>query len=141
MSPNIPSDNRAMTKFDISSNQLSPEGGTALAAGLKSNQMITELNISNNNLGYDCDGLPNTYGVIAIADAIPDMGALTSLNLSSNLLCGGGAKIVVEAIKVTKCAIATILVPFSCLSDLPFDCCCLPISTGQWGAIGVVFER
>jgi hypothetical protein len=39
-------------------------------------------------------------GVIALADAIKDMGALTSLNLSSNDLEAEGAKIVAETIKV-----------------------------------------
>jgi hypothetical protein len=29
-----------------------------------------------------------TSGVIALANAIPDMGAMTSLNLASNCLCG-----------------------------------------------------
>jgi hypothetical protein len=41
-------------------------------------------------------------GIIAIANAIPDMRALTSLDLSSNNLEAGGAKIVAAAIKVTK---------------------------------------
>jgi hypothetical protein len=40
-------------------------------------------------------------GIIAIANAIPGMGALTSLDLSSNCLQVEGAKIVAEAIKVT----------------------------------------
>jgi hypothetical protein len=59
-----------MTKFDISSNEIRAEGGKALAAGLKGNLVITELNISSNRLGLNS---------IAIADAIPDMGALTKL--------------------------------------------------------------
>ena len=46
-----------------------------------------------------------------------DMRVLTSLNLSSNALKAEGAKIVVEAIKVTNCAIAVILAPFVCPSD------------------------
>jgi hypothetical protein len=33
-------------------------------------------------------------GVIALADAIPDMGAMTSLNLSKNRLGVEGAKII-----------------------------------------------
>jgi hypothetical protein len=41
-------------------------------------------------------------GIIALADAINDMGALTSLNLASNELEAEGANIVAEAIKVTK---------------------------------------
>jgi hypothetical protein len=40
-------------------------------------------------------------GVIALANAIKDMSALTSLNLSSNDLEVEGAKIITEAIKVT----------------------------------------
>jgi hypothetical protein len=40
------------------------------------------------------------------------MGALTSLNLSSNHLQVEGATSVADAIKVTKCAIAVILAPF-----------------------------
>jgi hypothetical protein len=47
-------------------------------------------------------------GIIALANAIPDMGALTSLNLSSNNLKAEGAKLVAEAIKVTNCAIAVV---------------------------------
>jgi hypothetical protein len=47
------------------------------------------------------DGPPKApLGAIAIANAIKDMGALTSLNLSSNKLMAEGAKIVAEAIKV-----------------------------------------
>jgi hypothetical protein len=43
-------------------------------------------------------------GIIAIADALPGIGALTSLNLSSNNLKAEGGKIVAEAIKVTNTA-------------------------------------
>ena len=78
MSPNILSDNRAMTKFDISSNDIRAEGGKALAAGLKGNQMITELNISSNGLGQIAPYQDDTSGVIAIADAIKDMGPCSS---------------------------------------------------------------
>jgi hypothetical protein len=49
-----------------------------LAAGLKGNRVITELNISDNDLGvsgYSAD----TSGIIAIADAIPDMGAISTV--------------------------------------------------------------
>jgi hypothetical protein len=42
-------------------------------------------------------------GAIALANAIKDMGAMTSLNLASNNLRAMGAKIVAGAIKVTKC--------------------------------------
>jgi hypothetical protein len=69
-------------------------------------------------------------GLIAIANAIPDMRALTSLNLASNLLKAEGAEIVAKAIKVTNCAIAVILAPFSCPSGRWLNCCCLLLSTG-----------
>jgi hypothetical protein len=81
------SDNGTLTKFDISKCELMAEGGKALAAGLKGNQVITELNISNNYLGYSSDGNPaDTSGIIAIADAIPDMGALIKLDISDNCI-------------------------------------------------------
>jgi hypothetical protein len=47
-------------------------------------------------------------GPAAIANAIKDMGALTSLNLSSNDLKAEGGKIVAEAIKVTNCVSAVV---------------------------------
>ena len=84
----------AMKKIDISSNGLRAEGGKALAAGLKGNLVITELNISSNRLGQNSEYGHDTSGVVAIADAIPDMGAMTSLNLASNSLGVEGAKII-----------------------------------------------
>jgi hypothetical protein len=50
--------------------------------------MITELNISSNNLGYNANDSRDTSGVIAIADAIPDMGALSILDASNNSMFG-----------------------------------------------------
>ena len=73
------SDNRAMTKFDISSNAIRAEGGKALAAGLKGNQVIKELNISGNTLGENSNYGADNSGVIAIADVVPGMGALSKL--------------------------------------------------------------
>jgi hypothetical protein len=46
MSPNIPSDNRALSVLSLKKNSLYAGGGKALAAGLKGNQGITELDIS-----------------------------------------------------------------------------------------------
>jgi hypothetical protein len=67
-------------------------GGKALAAGLKGNQVITELNISGNYLGLKSDySSAVTSGIIAIADAIPDMGALSILNMSKNDMKGAEA--------------------------------------------------
>jgi hypothetical protein len=73
----------ALLVLSLKSNNLRAHGGKALAAGLKGNQVITELNIADNNLtnyGEDMSGF------IALADVIPDMRALSSLNLSKNAL-------------------------------------------------------
>jgi hypothetical protein len=40
--------------------------------------VIKELNISDNKLGYNCNDDTDTSGIIAIADVIPGMGALSS---------------------------------------------------------------
>jgi hypothetical protein len=80
-----------LTKFDISKNDLKAEGGMALAAGLKGNQVITELNTSDNTLGWNSEGYIDTSGIIAIADAIPDMGALSKLVMRQNNVHGAEA--------------------------------------------------
>jgi hypothetical protein len=74
-------DNGALSVLSLQSNKLNADCGKALAKGLKGNQVITELNLADNNLansGY------NMTGVIALADAIPDMGALLKLDISRN---------------------------------------------------------
>jgi hypothetical protein len=76
-----------LSVLSLESNRLGPAGGKALAEGIKGNQVITELNIASNSLGYGDFG-SDMSGVIALADAIPDMGALSSLNLAENSLCG-----------------------------------------------------
>jgi hypothetical protein len=76
-------DKGALLVLLLQNNELFAAGAKALAEGLKGNQVITELNISANFLGqngklpkpYDTD----TSGVIALANAIPDMGALSKL--------------------------------------------------------------
>jgi hypothetical protein len=75
-----------LTKFDISKCELMAEGGKALAAGLKGNQGITELNISANFLGWNLDESADNSCIIAIVDAIPDMRALTSLHVGQNYI-------------------------------------------------------
>jgi Ran GTPase-activating protein (RanGAP) involved in mRNA processing and transport len=123
----------ALSVLSLESNRIHAEGGKALAEGLEGNQVITELNISDNRLGKSGrSGRIDISGIIALADVIPDMGALTSLNLSSNLLKAEGAKIVAEAIEVTNNnnVIAVILAPFLCPSDHWLNVCCLLLSTG-----------
>jgi hypothetical protein len=81
-----------MVKFDISSNDIWAEGGKALAAGLKGNQVITELNISDNDLGRNSGYSADTSGIIAIANAIPDMRAISSFTFSGGTYYESGWK-------------------------------------------------
>jgi hypothetical protein len=67
----------------MNSNQLGLDGGKALADGLKGNNVITELNIADNNLAYYGQ---DVSGIITLADVIKDMGALSVLSLKSNAL-------------------------------------------------------
>jgi hypothetical protein len=70
--------NVALTKFDISNNSLYAAGAKVLAAGLKGNHGITDLNLGGNRLGWkDLYQSADMSGVIALADAIPHMGALS----------------------------------------------------------------
>jgi Ran GTPase-activating protein (RanGAP) involved in mRNA processing and transport len=92
-------DNGAMSILDICSNYIRAEGGKALAAGLKGNQVIKELNFSGNTLGYNSNLDTDTSGIIAIADVIPGMGALSVLSLKDNrLLTKDGGKALAQAL-------------------------------------------
>jgi Ran GTPase-activating protein (RanGAP) involved in mRNA processing and transport len=73
----------AMTSLDVSNNRLFAEGTKLLTEALKSNQIMTELNVSSNYMTYGGD----MTGVTALADAIPDMGAILSVNLLKNKIC------------------------------------------------------
>jgi hypothetical protein len=126
-------DNGTLSVLSLKSNGFWADGGKALAKGLKGNTVVTELDISSNHLGVNSDYEPDVSGVIALADAIPYMEAMTVLNLASNGLGAEGAKFVAEAIKVTMCAPAIILASFSCPSDFSVNCCCLLLSAGYEG--------
>jgi hypothetical protein len=117
---------------------------------------ISSLNLAENNLGElvlpegwqrtgrhewtHSDGAKVTEnpgkpeGVIAIANALPDMGAMTGLNLSGNVLGVEGAKHLAAGIKVSKCVCGHwsfwLLAPFSYPSEHWLNCCCLLLSTG-----------
>jgi hypothetical protein len=156
--------NTILKEINISSNSLDEECAQILAPAIKDNGAISSLNLANNNNigqlvppdGWRAedadgaapwihtdgqrveDGMPEgsmPVGVIALANVIPDMRAMTSLNLASNYLESRGAKIVVEAIKVTKCTPAISMAPFSCSSVFSINCCCLLLSAGYGGPI------
>lgn len=84
--------NGALVKFDISANTLNAEGCEAIANALKDNNTVTELNIAKNDMTWNTskEAWGEMSAVGAIADAIPTMGALTSLNVSSNHIGLGG---------------------------------------------------
>jgi hypothetical protein len=92
-----------MTKFDISSNDIRAEGGKALAAGLKGNKVIKELNISSNySLGKNSRYAADTSGFIAIADVLPGMGALSSANFLGNYIPVEQAQELVEIMRTKE---------------------------------------
>jgi hypothetical protein len=129
-------ENGGLLVLSLKDNSLCAAGTKALGEGLKGNRTITELDLAVNAMGKVSgawDAKSDMSGVIALADAVADMRAMTSLNLASNELMAQGAKIVAEAIKVTKCTPAIILAPFSCPSDFSINCCCLLLSAGYGG--------
>jgi Ran GTPase-activating protein (RanGAP) involved in mRNA processing and transport len=91
---NAISDMGAMTSLDVSNNKLCAEGTKLLAEALKGNQIMTELSLSSN---YVTEG--GLSGVVALADAIPDMGALTNFDISDNGMRAGGCKAITGALK------------------------------------------
>eukprot|EP00935_MAST-01C_sp_MAST-1C-sp1_P000241 g241.t1 len=76
----------AMTKLDMSNNFTYAVGGKAIAEALNGNQVMTELNVASNFMGTVNGPGTDMSGVMAISNAIPTMGALTSLDLSNNSL-------------------------------------------------------
>ena len=94
--------NGAMVKLLMGSNNICAEGGKALAEALKNNPVMQELNISDNNLGWNSSNKQDMSGVIAISDAIPTMGALTSLNLANNQIFCMGAQHVADVLSQCK---------------------------------------
>jgi hypothetical protein len=129
-----PQDMGALKTLDFSKNSLTRGALIAGMGGNSNHHYETDMTGMATLLGVRNSSLPHTYfvaGIAAVAVAVKDMGALTSLNLSSNNLKAEGGKIVAEAIKVTTNAMAVVLAPFSCPSDDHWlNCCCLLLSTG-----------
>jgi hypothetical protein len=133
-------DNGALSVLNLASNNL---GELVLPGGWAKRQVESEeeYNAYGEEVFVHTDGTKQKQapggskpgGVIALANAIPDMGAMTSLDLASNRLGAEGAKIVAGAFKVTMCTPAIILAPFSCPSDFSINCCCLLLSAGYEG--------
>ena len=84
----------ALSVLSLNSNSLGVDGGKALAEGLRGNNVLIELNIAGNNLtNYGRD----MSGVIALADVIKDMGALTKLDARSNYIGDDGEDVLKKA--------------------------------------------
>jgi hypothetical protein len=89
----------ALTSLNILNNNLLADGGKALAEALKGNNVMQELNLSFNDLGYDSNYDSDMSGVIAISDAIPTMGALVSANILYNGIGVEQAKVIADILK------------------------------------------
>jgi Ran GTPase-activating protein (RanGAP) involved in mRNA processing and transport len=76
----------ALLSLRIGENVLRVEGTEILAAALKGNQAMTELDISANRITSDGESFGHMAGVIALTNTIKDMGALPVLSLKANML-------------------------------------------------------
>jgi hypothetical protein len=89
----------ALTKLILKDNaMLTKAAGKALASALAGNPVLTELDISD-QAGYRHDDGPGFAKELAAG--ISDNGALSALNLSQNMLCDEGAKIIANVITST----------------------------------------
>jgi Leucine-rich repeat (LRR) protein len=77
---------RALTSLDISNNELGAHGFKHLLEPLKGSKGLTELNVASNDAVNTMDGTgnTNTSGVVALANVIGNMEALTHLDVSDN---------------------------------------------------------
>jgi hypothetical protein len=125
----------ALLSVNLLKNDIGIDQAQALASILKEHPTLKSLcGNKGNETELDMSGkMRGAADAIMLAPEIIDNGAMTSLNLASNELYAEGAKIIAEAIKVTKCAPAIILAPFSCPSDFSINCCCLLLSAGYEG--------
>jgi hypothetical protein len=136
-------DNGALSCANLLKNGIDADQANALVSILKEHPTLKSLcGNKGNEVELDMSGkMDGAADAIMLVPEITDNGAMTSLNLASNGLCAEGAKIVAEAIKVTKCTPAIILAPFSCPANFSINCCCLLLSAGFEGPIGGVFEK
>jgi Leucine-rich repeat (LRR) protein len=122
-------DNRTLSVLSLKSTMLCAEGGKALAAGLKGNQGITELDISDNHLGQTLtDFSADTSGIIAIADAIPDMRAISVVNILTNRIPKEQAEDLIKTMK-NKESLKTLcgIKPDQQEADFSGHGCCRPV--------------
>jgi hypothetical protein len=87
-----------MLNLDVSKNKLCAAGAKVLAEALRGNEVMTEINISDNHLGKKSmySDATDMSGVIMLADVIPGMGALLSANFLGNKIPVEHARELVE---------------------------------------------
>ena len=92
--------NRALAKLSMGGNRFCAEGTMRLAAALKGNSVLTELDISLCNITYSYADkkLGTLAGVIAVSNTIRTMGALVAVNVSSNRFGAEGARTLANAL-------------------------------------------
>jgi hypothetical protein len=90
-------DMRALSSLNLATNGLYAEGTKLLAEVLKGNKIMTELNISDNSATWDGTKHGDMSGIIALADAIPIMGAMTRLDARVNNIEGKGKRALQQA--------------------------------------------
>jgi NLR family CARD domain-containing protein 3 len=78
--------NGGLTKVSLAKNEFGEEGTKAICEALEQNKTLKELDISGNMTGNSNIG--GTAGVKHVAKMLGVNGALTSIDLSYNQLCG-----------------------------------------------------
>jgi hypothetical protein len=126
---------RALSCANLLKNGIDADQANALVSILKEHPTLKSLcGNKGDETELDMSGKMNGAGdAIMLVPELINNGAMTSLNLASNYLGSRGAKIVAEAIKVTKCTPAISMAPFSCLSVFSNNCYCLLLSAGYGG--------
>jgi hypothetical protein len=74
----------ALTKFDISGNPMDAEGCKIIVEALRGNNTLTELNIAKCDMAWGGSKHDDMSAVVALSAILPEMGALTSLDISGN---------------------------------------------------------
>jgi hypothetical protein len=127
--------NGAISSVNLLMNDIGVAQAKALVSILKEHSTLKSL-CGNTGNETELDMSSKMFGAgdaILLVPEIIDNGAMTSLNLASNDLCFDGNMDGIKAISSAIKVLAIILVPFSSLSDLSFNCSCLLLSPGYEG--------
>jgi hypothetical protein len=101
--------NSVLTTLDLRVNSIGSDGAKALAEALKTNSALTTLDLRANSIGDD--------GAKALAEALKTNSTLTTLDLWENSIGDDGAKALAEALKTNPALITLNLVNNSISDD------------------------